>query len=960
MSLVPSIRLIACTLCLATASCLAQDVVVEDWLRQEKVIRKRDAGTPAAFAELCGRATAFAEGLGSELPEASARLLGRIAKTQLAAKALPAGDAARAKRLALYLAVRQELRALSLATAATDFDQLLFVKRHWPGWSHQCSHRMGEAQKPGANLCVLDGLRPDGKVRELLTGEFAAGGIGRPDLSFDGTRIVFPFAGKRAKPTRYVTGQPGRRVGACHMYDLYEVAATGGTPRRLTNKPGSEDTEPFYLPDGRIGFSSSRGGQLVQCGDWALACGLYTMAADGSDLRRITEPKEGEFYPSMLADGRILYTRWDYVMKGFNVIQQLWSVYPDGRGARLVYGDHYAFSRGPITFQEARQIPGTSQILCVGHAHHNQGIGPVLMVDLARHRDGARGMRNLTPWVAYPEMSAAMLDERGKERVELVGDHRSGWYSSPWPLSSTQYLACYSFERNAAADAYGIYLMDRFGNQELILRLQGSSCYSPIPLRPRPVPRVFPDLVRGAQVDSPAVCVLQDVQAGLKGVAPGTVKYIRVLETRSKLVHTVPQRVDVGVNSGWDVRGVLGTVPVAEDGSACFEIPAGKQIFFEALDKDFLEVRRMRNFLNAQPGETVGCVGCHEANPQTPSHAARSLRQAPQRLTPPPWKTTEMGFRKRIQPILDARCIRCHDGATKRKSKLDLRPKKWVEAPRGINADQGPQHLVTAPFLGLLGHVRYIRVGGYQGEKLPLAPYATGSAVSPLMARLRKGHGGIAVGSAEWRAFAAWIDCNAPFLANWDDILTIQDLPPDPPDPRPLTAAEQTRIKQRRTQLAASGKLLTYVNLGVAVQDAAPTGETLQHLRGKPWIFGNKTDETTADRIRREIIFDSYQVILEAAGLKPDRTYTIGLSWWDYDGGGRVQGVYLAKPDTTQRGIQLLPPARLPNAMRDKQPAQELRLILKPEHIVDGRARLLIPRDGGANAVVSEIWLVRE
>ena len=217
MPFVPTIRLIACMVCLVTASCLAQDVVVEDWLRQEKVIRKRDAGTPAAFAELCQRAMAFARELRPELPEASARLLGRIATTQLAAKALPAGDAARTKRLALYLAVRQELRALSLATAATDFDQLLFVKRHWPGWSHQCSHRMGEAQKPGANLCVLRGLRPDGEVRELLTGEFAVGGIGRPDLSFDGTRIVFPFARQRAKPTRYVTGQPGRRVGACHM-----------------------------------------------------------------------------------------------------------------------------------------------------------------------------------------------------------------------------------------------------------------------------------------------------------------------------------------------------------------------------------------------------------------------------------------------------------------------------------------------------------------------------------------------------------------------------------------------------------------------------------------------------------------------------------------------------------------------------------------------------------------------
>ena len=107
---------------------------------------------------------------------------------------------------------------------------------------------------------------------------------------------------------------------------------------------------------------TSRDDRYVQCGDWALACGMYTMNPDGSDLRRVTEPKEGEFYPNMLEDGRIMYTRWDYVMKAYNVIQQLWAVNPSGHRASLLYGDHYAFSVGPITLFRLGRLPFSNHV----------------------------------------------------------------------------------------------------------------------------------------------------------------------------------------------------------------------------------------------------------------------------------------------------------------------------------------------------------------------------------------------------------------------------------------------------------------------------------------------------------------------------------------------------------------------------------------------------------------------
>ena len=246
--------------------------------------------------------------------EAAGEAAGHLAAVRAADPGAGADEKARKARLALYLRARRALRRLAFRSPHLDFGELLLVRRHHPAWGHQCSHRVGEAQRPGADLCVLSPLSPDGKVRSLIAGKLRPGGIGRPDLSFDARRVVFPYAAPRSKPTAYGYGQPGVRGGACVMYDLYEVGVDAAGPRRLTDRADSEDTEPCYLPDGRIAFTSSRDGRFVQCGDWALACGVYAIRPDGSDPRRLTEPKEGEFYPSVLDDGRVLYPRWDYVM----------------------------------------------------------------------------------------------------------------------------------------------------------------------------------------------------------------------------------------------------------------------------------------------------------------------------------------------------------------------------------------------------------------------------------------------------------------------------------------------------------------------------------------------------------------------------------------------------------------------------------------------------------------------
>ena len=751
------------------ASPTTPEAMVEwDWRRQERTQRRRP-GSRAAVADVLRRGEALLADLIPRVADDSARrnaidkARGELAKCRRRFDELADNTPLREWEK-LYLRSRWAVRNAAFSNPLLDFDELLFVKRHTPRIAHQCSHHVGSSQVPGSDLCVLSGLKPDGAVRSLLGKRLPEGAIGRPDLSADARRVVFPYAAPRPTPTAYPYGRPGEVGGACLDYQVYEIDVDGGGLRQLTTGP-SENTEPCYLPDGRICFTSSRCGRLVQCGDWAIVFSLYTMNSDGSDVRSITEAKEGEWFPSVLDDGRIIYMRWEYVLKPFNTIQYLWTVHPDGTGARLAFGDHFSYSPGPLSFIEARQVPGTQKVIVTGAAHHNAGVGPICMVDLSRNRGDAAGLTRLTPEVGYPETS------------EMSGTVSSaGWYNAPYPLAEQHYLACYSYEpaHNASA-GYGIYLMDVFGNRELIYRDAELSCYSPIPLRPRRTRPVLAPAIESRENSAVGTAMMLDVYRGLPGVKRGTVKHLRVLETICKEEHSIPQRLDVGIGSGWDPRRILGTVPVEPDGSARFEIPADMPIFFQALDEDYKLIRGMRSFMNVKPGESVTCVGCHEEYATAPpNRMAAALRKPAAKIAPPPWGAVPVSFPKVVQPVLDRHCTDCHDGTNGDEKSFDLRGDRLVTAKGADNQSPGPPwpntpHRVSASFVNLLPHVDFTRLSGYGGEKTPLGSHVVGSHRSQLFKTLDAGHYGVKLNAEDRRRLAAWIDCNAPYLGDWDE-----------------------------------------------------------------------------------------------------------------------------------------------------------------------------------------------
>jgi cytochrome c553 len=179
----------------------------------------------------------------------------------------------------------------------------------------------------------------------------------------------------------------------------------------------------------------------------------------------------------------------------------------------------------------------------------------------------------------------------------------------PWPLGENYLLvSC-----QPAPDApWGIHLVDTFDNRILIAEEEGQAFLEPIPMQPRPVPPSIPDRVKPERKN--ATVYLTDIYTGgnMAGVPKGTVKSLRVFDPHYAYPGMGGHK-EVGVDGPWDVKRIHGTVPVAEDGSASFTVPANTPLALQPLDADGRALQVMRSWFTTMPGESAGCIGCHES-----------------------------------------------------------------------------------------------------------------------------------------------------------------------------------------------------------------------------------------------------------------------------------------------------------------------------------------------------------
>lgn len=580
-------------------------------------------------------------------------------------------------------------------------------------WSNQES-----ARRKGfnADIVELSNLRDEVQIRTIY----------KPDNTSSIADLKLHWDGDRAMFTQTMSD---------NRWNVFEVKLNNGDCKKLIDnpEPDLEFYDGTYLPDGRIIANSNIGYQGVPCVNGSDPVGnmvLYT--PQSKNLRRLTFDQDANWNPVIMNNGRVMYTRWEYTDLTHYYTRIVMNMNPDGTEQKALYGSGSMF---PNSTFDVQPLPGyASAFVGIISGHHGVArSGRLILFDPAKARKGAAGMLQ-----EIPHRNRPIVEEVKDRLVDGVWPQ----FIKPSPLNDTYFLVAAKLDKN---DLWGIYLVDKFDNVTCLHKMEGEGYISPIAVRKTVTPPAIPDRVK--LDDKQATVFIQDIYEGegLKGIPRGTVKSLRLHAYEYAYVQTQSDHNWHGIQSGWDIKRMLGTVPVEEDGSVIFKIPANTPVSIQPLDKDGVAVQWMRSWLTGQPGEIVSCVGCHEDQNQIviPKRVIAS-QKAPHALTPPEGGPRSFTFDLEVQPILDRACIACHNGEGKA---FDLRGGK--KDGRGY----GTSYLNLHP---------YVHRQGGEGDMVVLYPYEYHPNTSELVRLLKKGHYNVQLTDAEWRKIYNWIDYNAP------------------------------------------------------------------------------------------------------------------------------------------------------------------------------------------------------
>jgi hypothetical protein len=738
------------------------EAIAGEVFRPESLILASDRDPPDVVLRRTAALVAHLEST-ADAPDLSTEKA-RLAVLQSAAAEIAVEDTAR--RYRLFEQAVGLRRRIAFSNPLLDFDRILFVKRHrLPGemmlGEHMCDQFFGFHAVAGGGLFVLEepfGESP--KARNVLADSVCENGRFRgkklrpgaflsPDLSHDAATVLFAYT--EGEPTRYEWSPRS-------TFHVFKVGVDGSGLSQLTDGP-TNDFDPCWLPDGRIAFISERRGGYGRCHPRPVPLfTLHVMNADGSCLGRLSHHEANEWQPSVDHHGMIVYTRWDYVDRGNIQAHHPWITTPGGRDARAVQGNFGRSKQARPTMElDVRAVPGSHKYVATAAAHHGQAFGSLVLVDPRVPDDGGMApLARLTPEAPFPE-----------------AETRSGeghLAATAWPLGEHFHLCVYDAEgaaRRGTENNYGIYLLDAFGNKELIYRDPAVSCLSPIPLRPRRKPPIVAQVSETSDDPTPdprptapvgVVNVYHARKPFPKDVRIEALRIIQVLPKTTPLINE--PRVGYGNEKG--ARAVLGTVPVEVDGSAYFRLPVDKPVYFQALNERGLAVQSMRSATYVHRGKRLVCRGCHEPHGAAPLPTRSfplAFRRPPSAIRPEVEGSNPFSFPRLVQPVLDRHCVACHQ-----------------EEPEAISLDAG--HWSKSP------HGRYVSYeslmsyaffyGKTEGTYDPWTEPRTevgrfGARESKLYQLLEAGHYDVRLPEEDLHRLALWLDGNSDFFGSYDD-----------------------------------------------------------------------------------------------------------------------------------------------------------------------------------------------
>ena len=645
-------------------------MVLHDWLRRDG-LSIEDAG--ASFKEPAQAALkAATDALAYVRKEGSKTTLG----AKLAAIKAKHASASGAQWRGLYFHTKQLRRDVILSHPKLDFEKILINVNPPTKYSHNGDQHLGRHSRIGKGLTILTDWKTDKlKAKAILEGKLPEGAVRNPDLHYDAEKVAFAFCDHTRE---------GRK-----RYFLHEAALDGSWVRQLTGTKRDlfktwdnratvliEDNDPCYLPDGGIIFISTRCQSFGRChgGRYNPAWTLHRCDANGDKITQLSYGNENEYEPSVLNDGRIVFTRWEYTNRHEMFFHMLWACRPDGTNVTHFFGNDMLH---PMMMVEARAIPGTHRVVTTAQGHHSYNTGTTVVLDTNIGENTEDAIEHLTPETPYSESPGG------------------GWpkphYSHPFPITENLMLVSRANHnvhpqgKTPPPANRAIYLIDPTGGRELIYENPDIASFSPIPVIKRKRPPATPSMVRPGAPNYGTV-FLQNAYLTRKEndpngvIKPGMIKALRVIalgvQPRASR-SACHMRVHVEIP-----KKVIGTVPVDETGSAYFKVPARMSLQMQTLDENGMAILTEKSLFYLQPGENRSCVGCHEPEGSSPivSAMAKLRRLRPVDLKPAAGPAYEGGlsFMRTVQPVLDRYCIKCHglndktDDKSRKAQKINL------------------------------------------------------------------------------------------------------------------------------------------------------------------------------------------------------------------------------------------------------------------------------------------------
>lgn len=453
-------------------------------------------------------------------------------------------------------------------------------------------HDLPTPMKVGRKLFALTPAKPGVTPQVLL--DAGRGALGSPSVSFDAKWIYVSMA---------YDGEP--------FFHIYKLPAAGGSPQRLTDGP-FHDIDPCELPDGRIVFTSTRIGTFEEYHN-PPSRSLFTMTAEGTQIQPLTQTFIFDNEPEVLADGRILFIRSDNFFDRGKVETLLHAVFPDGTEGYTEFG----LDLGPEYGGRLRAFHcGSPAPMPDGRVAYVTNGGIALGLPGSRQEDLLNLGIEAGDVAACPDGRLLCTVPR-KIPIEKV------------VKKQTKIVQDYSYEKIALVEPQA-------KRDEVVIVFDSADhpVHSPVFLGARPKPPLLEKKAAPEQIgklDATGVLFCQNCRFTKNSTAGWQhVRAVRVLAGKGLTNRSSHSYI---VHAGSDVRE-LGTVPLAPDGSFAVEVPADTAIAFQAIDAEGRSELNEMSWIYVRPGESRGCVGCHQPRQSTPPQTGtmQAMRTAPLKL----------------------------------------------------------------------------------------------------------------------------------------------------------------------------------------------------------------------------------------------------------------------------------------------------------------------------------------